>query len=42
MEQFFNKYAEMGVGITLQDFLSLSRVNPLDLTEPFYMAYLAM
>ena len=42
MEPYFKKYAEDELGISFETFLALGRKNPLDRTEPFNMAYLAL
>jgi len=42
MEQFLGPYAEKKLGITLHDLLALGRQNPVDSSEPFNMAYLAI
>lgn len=42
MEQYLGPYAEKELGISLRDLLALGRKDPLDATEPFNMAYLAL
>jgi starch phosphorylase len=42
IEQYLGGYAEKKLGIDLHDLLALGRQNPLDSSEPFNMAYLAM
>ena len=42
MEQYLGGYAEKKLGISLHDLLALGRQNPLDSSEPFNMAYLAI
>lgn len=41
IEQYLGKYAQNKLGITLQDLLSLGRLNSTDANESFNMAYLA-
>jgi starch phosphorylase len=41
MKQYFEQYAETGLGIGFSELLSLGRQNPHDSSEPFNMAYLA-
>jgi starch phosphorylase len=40
--QYLGGYAEKKLGIALEDLLALGRQNPLDSSEPFNMAYLAI
>jgi starch phosphorylase len=42
MEQYLGGYAEKKLAIPLHDLLALGRQNPLDSSEPFNMAYLAI
>jgi starch phosphorylase len=42
IEHYFSTYAPKKLGISLQDFLALGRLNPMDSSEPFNMAYLAL
>ena len=42
MEQYFRKYAEDELRIDFEDLMALGRRNPLDGSEPFNMAYLAL
>jgi glycogen phosphorylase len=42
IEQYLSRYAELRLGIQLQDLLALGRQNPADSSEPFNMAYLAI
>jgi len=40
--QYLASYAEQKLGISQQDFLALGRQNPMDASEPFNTAYLAI
>ena len=42
MAQYFGRYAEEALGISLRELLALGRENPADADEPFNMAYLAV
>jgi starch phosphorylase len=42
IEQYLAGYAEQKLGISLQDLLALGRGDPLDASESFNMAYLAL
>jgi len=42
MEQYFRKYAEEDLRIDFEQVMALGRQNPLDQSEPFNMAYLAL
>jgi glycogen phosphorylase len=42
IEQYLGWYAQNKLGISLYDLLALGRRNPLDSSEPFNMAYLAL
>ena len=42
IEQYCGRYAEQRLGIGIQEFLSLGRQNPNDMSEPFNMAFLAI
>ncbi len=42
IEQYLAGYAELKLGISLQDLLALGREDPRDASEPFNMAYLAL
>jgi starch phosphorylase len=42
MEQYFTRYAQEKLGISLHELLALGRQNPDDTAEPFNMAYLAL
>lgn len=42
IEQYLSSYADRELGISFQNLLALGRSNPLDSSEPFNMAYLAM
>jgi starch phosphorylase len=42
MEQYFKRYAEQQLAISLQDLLALGRKDPRDSSEPFNMAHLAI
>jgi glycogen phosphorylase len=42
MEQYFRKYAEDELKIDFEELMALGRRNPLDRSEPFNMAYLAL
>ncbi len=42
MEQYFTRYAQEKLGISLHDLLALGRQNRDDASEPFNMAYLAV
>ena len=42
IEQYLGRYAELRLGIAIQDLLALGRQNPADSSEPFNMAYLAI
>jgi glycogen phosphorylase len=42
IEQYLGGYAEQKLGITLRDLLALGRENPIDSSERFNMAYLAV
>ena len=42
IEQYLRVYAQNELGISLQEFMALGRMNPLDASEPFNMAYLAI
>jgi starch phosphorylase len=42
IEQYLSRYAEHGLGISLQELLALGRSNPCDASEPFNMAFLAV
>jgi starch phosphorylase len=42
MEQYLTRYATTGLGIFVQDLLTLGRLHPEDQGEPFNMAYLAI
>ena len=42
MDQYFRKYAESELRIEFERLLALGRRNPLDRSEPFNMAYLAL
>lgn len=42
IEQYLGHYAQSDLGISMGDLLALGRSNPLDSTEDFNMAYLAM
>lgn len=42
MEQYLRKYAEDDLRIEFEDLMALGRKNPLDRSEPFNMAYLAL
>ena len=42
IEQYLGGYAQQKRGITLHDLLALGRQDPVDSTEPFNMAYLAI
>ncbi len=41
-EQYLKKFAEQKLSIPFDEFLALGRRNPLDSSEPFNMAYLAI
>jgi starch phosphorylase len=42
MAQYFGRYAEEALGLSLRDLLALGRKDPADADEPFNMAYLAV
>jgi len=42
MEQYFRKYAEDELRIEFEELMALGRSDPLDRSEPFNMAYLAL
>jgi starch phosphorylase len=42
MEQYFRQYAEDELRIGFDNLLALGRKDPLDRSEPFNMAYLAL
>ena len=42
MAQYFARYAEVALGISLRELLALGRRNPADADESFNMAYLAV
>jgi len=42
IEQYLGQYAQMRLGISVQDLLALGRQNPNDAAEEFNMAYLAI
>jgi glycogen phosphorylase len=42
MELFFREYAEHDLRIKIEEMIALGRKNPLDPSEPFNMAYLAL
>lgn len=42
IEQYLGSYADRELSISLQELLTLGRINPLDSSEPFNMAYLAI
>jgi len=42
MEPYFRKYAEEDLRIDVEQLMALGRQNPLDRSEPFNMAYLAL
>ena len=42
MEQYFRKYAEEDLHIEFEELMALGRKNPLDRSEAFNMAYLAL
>jgi starch phosphorylase len=42
MDQYFRKYAEDELRIEFEELMALGRRNPLDRSEPFNMAYLAL
>ena len=42
IQQYFQRYAEEELGIPLQALLALGRQDPVDESEPFNMAYLAL
>ncbi len=42
IDQYLREYAEKKLRIGLQDLMALGRQNPLDSSEPFNMAYLAI
>ena len=42
MDQYFRKYAEEDLRIEFEKLMALGRKNPLDRSEPFNMAYLAL
>src|SRR5208337_1104478 len=42
MDQYFTKYAESELRIEFDELMALGRRDPLDRSEPFNMAYLAL
>lgn len=42
LEQYLGTYADRELGISVKELLALGRSNPLDSSEPFNMAYLAI